>query len=194
MRGREPQRRGAAGAVAHTAETTGYTICALLLVAVLVVLGACDDVMPAPAVQPEEPKPQPEKDTVPRFKERVEETRIEVVIITIPTLGAPDWIVNCNQTYVNSKPYLPSAIGGNGDLLYSFEPEIPYLWIETSNDGGLRVVIVPWLVILGDYTVTYRVIDADENESDADTDAMLITVRLSSESRSETLGHPDDCA
>ena len=91
-----------------------------------------------------------------------------------------------------SQPDLPSAIGGNGGLSYSFEPAIPHLWIETRNDGGLSVVLVPWLVILGDYTVTYRVIDADENESDAD--AMPITVRLSSESRSETLGHPDDCA
>lgn len=114
MSDQERQNLNVANTVDHTARTTGYTICALLIVAVLAVLGACDEVtptVPPKKPSPQEPNPQPEKDNAPRFKERLDEVSIEVVIITFPTIGAPDWKINCNPWHVMSKPDLPSAIG-----------------------------------------------------------------------------------
>ena len=82
-----------------------------------------------------------------------------------------------DQTYTAGEPIddltLPVATGGNGELRYTLEPTVPGLTFDPTERtlGGT-------LTVVGTYSMTYRVVDADENTGDNDDATLSFTITV----------------
>ena len=68
---------------------------------------------------------------------------------------------------------LPAATGGNGELTYTLEPTVPGLVFDPTERilGGTPTSV-------GTYSMTYRVVDADENTGDNDAATLSFTITV----------------
>ena len=82
-----------------------------------------------------------------------------------------------DRTYTAGEPIddltLPAAIGGNGELTYTLEPRVPGLVFDPTERilGGTPTSV-------GTYSMTYRVVDADENTGDSDDATLSFTITV----------------
>lgn len=102
--------------------------------------------------------------------------------ITVQEADAPDTAPTFertvdDQSYTQGQPIdvltLPAATGGNGELSYTLQPTIPGL---TFDPAARTLSGTPATV--GPYSMTYRVVDADENTEDTDAAALSFTITV----------------
>ena len=68
---------------------------------------------------------------------------------------------------------LLAATGGNGELRYSLEPTVPGLTFDPTER-----TLVGTPTAVGTYSMTYRVVDADENTGDNDAATLSFTITV----------------
>ena len=140
----------------------GVLRCAAVLsgVAVLLLTGCSRLTLETPDATPETPGATPGRpDTKPRFSGTVDDLIVRVA--------------------EHIRATLPPATGGNGRLRYALSPSVPGL---DFSAGSLTLAGTP--EIAGEYRMTYRVDDSDDNSdpSDGDVRIFLMAVNLAPES------------
>ena len=103
-------------------------------------------------------------------------------IDTAPSFGSAtvdDRIYAANEA-IPALP-LPSAVGGNGALTYTLDPEVPGLTFDqaTRTLGGTPTQT-------GTYAMTYTVTDADDNADAGDADTLTFTITVQAPAPTDT--------